>query len=134
MKLMLRKAVEWRFLEVSVAHGIRYFKEKSLVPQRLESEEVARFLEEVPPHFHALVACAVVYAAYAGLCRSELFHLRWEQVYSTRSSSNSTTRIAYGTEPGAPLPAGTPLGPRAYRRPGRSTTPLRLTRPPKRPL
>ncbi|HIL07589.1 MAG TPA: hypothetical protein EYG11_02700, partial [Candidatus Latescibacteria bacterium] len=81
---MLRKAVEWRFLEVSVAHGIRYFKEKSLVPQRLESEEVARFLEEVPPHFHALVACAV-YAAYAGLCRSELFHLRWEQVYSTRS-------------------------------------------------
>lgn len=80
MKVMLRKAVEWGFLEVSVVHGIRAFKEKNAVPQLLEAEEVARFLEEVPPHFHALVACAV----YAGLRRSELFHLRWEDIHWKR--------------------------------------------------
>jgi len=80
MKGMLRKAVEWGFLEGSVAHGIQSFKEQNAVPQLLEKEEVARFLEEVPPHFHALVACAV----YAGLRREELFYLRWEDIHWQR--------------------------------------------------
>ncbi len=80
LKVVLRKAVEWGLLEVSVAHGIPAFKEKNSVPQLLEKEEVARFLEEVPPHFHALVACAV----YAGLRREELFHLRWEDIHWQR--------------------------------------------------
>jgi hypothetical protein len=47
LKVMLRKAVEWGFLEVSPAHGIRAFKEKNAVPQLLEADEVARFLEEL---------------------------------------------------------------------------------------
>ena len=80
MKGMLRKAVEWGFLEGSVAHGIRAFKEKNAVPQLLEKEEVARFLDAVPPHFHALVACAV----YAGLRREELFYIRWEDIHWQR--------------------------------------------------
>jgi integrase len=78
-QLSLRLCEELRILvakEVSAAHGIRAFKEKNAVPQLLEAEEVVRFLEEVPPHFHALVACAV----YAGLRRSELFYLRWEDI------------------------------------------------------
>jgi len=80
MKGVMRKAVEWELLEVSPAHGIRGFKEKNAVQVLLEREEVMRLLDEAPPHFHALVACAV----YAGLRREELFHLRWQDIHWKR--------------------------------------------------
>ena len=47
-----------------------------VTPRLLESDEIARLIDEMPDHLTALVACAV----YAGLRREELFHLRWEDV------------------------------------------------------
>ena len=63
-------------MEQSPAQGIKAFKETPNPPRLLEQDEVARLLEELPEHFHALVACAV----YAGLRRSKLFHLRWDDI------------------------------------------------------
>jgi integrase len=76
MKAILRKAVEWGYLETSPAQGIKAFKEKPNPPRLLETEEVSALLEETPDHLRALVACIV----YAGLRRDELFHLQWKHI------------------------------------------------------
>jgi integrase len=76
LKVILRKAVEWGKLETSPAKGVKGFKETPNAPYLLEQNEIARLLEETPDHLKALIACAV----YAGLRRSELFHLRWEDI------------------------------------------------------
>jgi len=60
----------------------------------LEQEEIARLLEELPGHFHALVACAV----YAGLRREELFHLRWEDIHWKAGESNVVSRQEHHTK------------------------------------
>ena len=60
----------------------------------LEQEEIARLLEELPGHFHALVACAV----YAGLRREELFHLRWEDIHWKAGESNVVSRQTHHTK------------------------------------
>jgi integrase len=74
----------WRVKKIQVVGSVRRGgadePERSLAqhqqPRLLEPAEVAGLLAEMPDHLHALVACAV----YAGLRRSELFHLRWEDV------------------------------------------------------
>ena len=76
IKVILRKAEEWGQLDESPARRGKAFKEKTAKQRLLEVDEIARLLEEVPAHFHALVTCAV----YAGLRRAELFHLRWEDI------------------------------------------------------
>jgi len=60
----------------------------------LEQEEIARLLEELPGHFHALVACAV----YAGLRREELFHLRWEDIDWKAGELNVVSRQEHHTK------------------------------------
>lgn len=77
LKIVLRKAVEWGRIDRSPAQGIKGFKETPKKPRLPEREEIVRLLNELPEHFKALVACIV----YAGLRRSELFHLRWEDVH-----------------------------------------------------
>jgi integrase len=76
IKVLLRKAEEWGRLTESPARRVRTLKETPKSPYLLEQEEVASLLEELPDHLKALIACAV----YAGLRRSELFHLRWEDI------------------------------------------------------
>jgi len=76
VKASLGKAEAWDYISDNPAAKIKVMKESPKKPRLLESDEVVRLLAETPDHLHALVACAV----YAGLRRSELFHLRWEDV------------------------------------------------------
>lgn len=94
LKVMLRKAVEWGWLEETPAKGIKTFRETPKAPQLLEQEEVARLLGELPDHLHALVACAV----YAGLRKAELFHLRWEDINWKAGELNVISRSEHHTK------------------------------------
>jgi integrase len=76
IKFIFRLATEWSHLEQSPAAGVSQYKEPPNPPQLLEREQIAALLETVPHHHKALVGMAV----YAGLRRSELFHLEWRDI------------------------------------------------------
>ena len=76
LKAILGKALVWRYIEESPATKVKVMKETPKKPRLLEPGEVNSLLAETPDHLRALVACGV----YAGLRRSELFHLRWSDV------------------------------------------------------
>jgi integrase len=94
LKVLFRKAVEWDKIDTSPARGVRAFKETPRPPVLLEQEEVARLLEELPDHFCALAACAV----YAGLRKSELFHLHWEDINWKVGELNVVSREEHHTK------------------------------------
>jgi integrase len=70
------KAAEWEYIDTSPARDVKMFKELPEAPKLLEVGEVEMLLAEMPDHLRAVVACAV----YAGLRRSELFHLQWGDI------------------------------------------------------
>ena len=76
LKSILGKAEAWSYITENPASKVKVMKESPKKPPLLTSEEITRLLREMPDPLHALVACAL----YAGLRRSELFHLRWEDV------------------------------------------------------
>jgi len=76
LKVILRKAEEWGFIPFSPARTVRTFREKPAEPVLLSAEEIARLLEAVSAHLRALLACIV----YAGVRKTELFQLRWEDI------------------------------------------------------
>ena len=76
LKLLFRKAVEWRHLDTSPTDRVKMLKEIPNPPRLLERDEVANLLLEMPDHQKALVATV----AYAGLRREELFHLQWKDI------------------------------------------------------
>jgi integrase len=94
LKVMLRKATEWGRIEDSPARGIRAFRETSKKPKLIEQDEVARLLEQLPDHFRALIATAV----YSGLRRSELFHLRWEDINWKTNELTVVSRAEHHTK------------------------------------
>jgi integrase len=93
LKIILRKAVEWGRLETSPARDVRAFKETNKEP-RLEQEEVARLLQELPDHLRGLIVCVV----NAGLRRAELFFLRWEDIDWKRAELTVASREEYHTK------------------------------------
>ena len=77
LKALLKRAVEWGYIDLNPADTVKISKETPRKTRLLEKEEVAALFEEMPAHLlRAMIACAV----YAGLRRSELFHLRWADV------------------------------------------------------
>jgi site-specific recombinase XerD len=94
IKVILKKAVEWDYLESSCARGIKTYKERPASPQLLEVQEVARLLEETSSRFKALVACAV----YAGLRREELFYLQWTDIHWSRGELIVSSRREHHTK------------------------------------
>ena len=76
LKVIFRKATDWRRIEHSPAAGVKPFKEVPAPPRLLEEWEVVAILEELPQHLKAPIAAV----AYAGLRKQELFYLRWEDV------------------------------------------------------
>lgn len=86
LKMLFRKAIEWGKSEENPAREVKLFKETPKVTQLLETDEIARLLEEVPDRLKALVACAV----YAGLRKSELFRLQWKDI--NRKTGELTVR------------------------------------------
>jgi integrase len=77
LKVMFKKAVEWDYIENNPTLSVKVSKETPKEVRLLEGDEIVRLIECLPDHLKALVACAV----YAGLRRSELFHLRWSDIY-----------------------------------------------------
>ena len=94
LKILLRKAVEWEFLEGSPASSIRTLREHPNPPRLLEQEEVAALLNETPLHLKALVSCVV----YAGLRSSELFHLKWDDIDWNKAELNVVSRSDHHTK------------------------------------
>ena len=76
LKALLKRAVEWGYIDLNPTDTVKISKETPRKTRLLEKEEVADLFEEMPAHLRAMIACAV----YAGLRRSELFHLRWADV------------------------------------------------------
>jgi integrase len=94
LKALFRKATEWEKVAENPTRSVKVFKETPEAPRLLEGEEVSRLLEEMPDHLKALVACAV----YAGLRRSELFHLRWEDIDWRGGELNIISREEHPTK------------------------------------
>jgi hypothetical protein len=94
IKGILRKAVEWDRLEDSPASKVKTVKETPKPPRLLEQEEIAALLAELPDHLKALAGCAV----YAGLRRSELFHLRWSDINRQKNELNVVSRDMHRTK------------------------------------
>ena len=76
LKTIFRKALDWGQAEENPTDTVKTHKETPKVPRLLEPKEIENFLQVLPEHLRALGACAL----YAGFRRSELFHLRWEDV------------------------------------------------------
>lgn len=94
LKVLFRKAVEWEKLPENPARSVKVFKETPEQPRLLEGLEIARLLEEMPEHHRGVVACAV----YAGLRRSELFHLRWDDIDWKAGELNVVSRQEHHTK------------------------------------
>jgi site-specific recombinase XerD len=76
IKNMLRKAVDWEYLEASPAAGVRQMRAEAREFHFLSEEEMDRFIEAAPAYLKALF----VVALNTGLRRGELFRLAWEDV------------------------------------------------------
>ncbi len=76
LKTIFRKAVDWEMVDENPTVTVNTLKETPKKQRLLEEKEVAYLLDALPDHLKALGACAV----YAGLRRSEIFHLRREDV------------------------------------------------------
>ena len=76
LKLVFKKAVEWKSIDVNPARDVKTYKESPEPPRLLEPREIDGLLMECPDWLKGLVACAV----YAGLRSEELLHLQWRDV------------------------------------------------------
>ena len=76
LKALFRQAVAWERLVLSPAAGISALKEAPNPPRLLTSGEVTRLLAEMPDHLRAAVGVCV----YAGLRKTEVLRLRWQDI------------------------------------------------------
>ena len=76
LKVIFRLAKQYGLIEFGPANGVKAYKEQPESPRLLDASEISALLREVPNHLKALVACIV----YAGLRRSEVFRLRWDDI------------------------------------------------------
>ena len=76
LKTMFRKAAEWDLVIENPTAIVKTSKETPQAPRLLEEKEIRYLIEALPDRLKAMGACAV----YAGLRRSELFYLRWEDI------------------------------------------------------
>ena len=88
LKKIFVKAIDYGKLEVSPAVHIKPLPEVPDKARVLLDDEVVRLLDAMPDHLRALVATVV----YAGLRRSEVFRLRWEDVNLKEGSIQVVSR------------------------------------------
>ena len=76
LKSLLNRSVEWGYLKTNPAPSVRRFKEDTKEPDFLTSEEGAMLMAASKGQMHTLVVIGLC----AGLRKSEIFRLRWEDV------------------------------------------------------
>ena len=82
---MLRRAVEWGYISLNPAQGVKRLKAPARKPRFLSREEGANLLEVAPDEWKALIAAGL----YAGLRSGELMNLQWQDI----SMKNRTITI-----------------------------------------
>jgi len=95
LRHLLNKAVEWGYLNVNPAGRVKLLKEPPGRMRYLETGEIRALLKECPQYLRNIV----VIALNAGLRKSEIFNLKWDDVdleaktIIVRNSKNNEHRI-----------------------------------------
>jgi site-specific recombinase XerD len=76
LKNMLRKAVDWEYLDSNPAWGVRQQREETPQVQFLTEDEADRLLANCSPTLRAIVAVAL----HTGMRRGEILNLRWQDI------------------------------------------------------
>jgi len=87
LKNMLRKAVDWEYLTINPAWGVKQAKEEPKEFDYLTLDEVDRLLESCLPHLKTFLILAI----YTGLRKGELFGLEWRDVDLTKDNRGMIT-------------------------------------------
>ncbi|MDP6040430.1 MAG: tyrosine-type recombinase/integrase, partial [Candidatus Latescibacteria bacterium] len=94
MKNMLRKAVDWDYIESNPAWGVKQAKEDVPEFEFLTYDEATRVVEVSAPHIRTFLALAL----NTGMRKGELFKLQWKDVkldkcmITVRDTKNHETR------------------------------------------
>jgi integrase len=84
LKAMLRKAVEWGYLRYNPASSVGKLPDPISAPKSLLPEECLRLLRSCRKSRNRSLYPFVATALYAGLRKSELFHLTWNDIDTKR--------------------------------------------------
>jgi integrase len=76
LKSLLNRAIEWGYLKVNPSISVRKFKEDAKEPGFLTPEEGARLMAAAKGQLHTMIVIGLC----AGLRKSEMFRLKWEDV------------------------------------------------------
>ena len=76
LKNMLRKAVDWDYLQSNPAWGVKQAKEEPKEFDFLIQEEIDVLLEKCSPHLRTFLTLGI----YTGLRKGEMFRLEWKDV------------------------------------------------------
>lgn len=87
LKNMLRKAVDWNYLEVNPAAEVKQQKEETPEFEFLRDDEITRLLDTCEEHLETLLTLAI----YTGMRKGELSKLEWGDVDFNRGENGMIT-------------------------------------------
>lgn len=87
IKNMLRKSVDWGYLESNPAWGVKQQQENPPEFDFLREEEIDSLIEQAAPHLKTLFTLAI----YTGMRRGELFKLEWRDVDFSKGEKGMIT-------------------------------------------
>ena len=76
LKNMLRKAVDWEYLEANPAWGVSQQREEVIEFEFVREEEIPLLIDACPAHLKPVV----IFALQTGMRRGEILNLQWQDV------------------------------------------------------